>query len=67
MIVYLDPDDYKEETKKRQEIKQAPMPAPKPASRLGSQRKDRKRNLKVDGMKTTAGFFPRDRGNYNGE
>ena len=30
MIVYLDPDDYKEETKKKQEIKASPAPAPRP-------------------------------------
>jgi hypothetical protein len=59
MIVYLDPDDYKEDTRKRQEIKKLP-PDPRP----NTQARNRRRNLKVDGMRTAAGFYPKDRGSY---
>lgn len=57
MIVYLDPDDYKEDTRKKKEIKKLP-PEPRPNTQ---DKKGRKRNLRVEGMKTAAGFYPRDR------
>ena len=72
MIVYLDPDDYKEETKKKQEKKETPPPSREPArpgtQRPGSQqRRDRKRTPKVDAMRTTGNFYPRDRGHQSSE
>lgn len=58
MIVYLDPDDYKEDTRRKQEkIKEINMPRPESQQRGGV----RRRNIRTDGMKTAANFFPRDR------
>jgi len=58
MIVYLDPDDYKEDTRRKQEkIKEVNMPRPESQQRGGP----RRRNIRTEGMKTAANFYPRDR------
>ena len=58
MIVYLDPDDYKEETRKKQEIRQVPMPVPRPGS---NQQRNMRRKNRTNGMKTAVGFFPQEK------
>ena len=57
MIVYLDPEDYKEEARKKQEKKMA-VPA-RPTTNQ-NERKAR-RNMRTDGMRTAAGFYPVDK------
>jgi hypothetical protein len=56
MIVYLDPDDYKEDARKKQEIKKI-SPDPRPTT----QGRGRRQQPRVDGMRTSAGFYPRER------
>lgn len=74
--MYLDPDDYKEEflRKREQKLKEkekeqysTPQNKKEEYMRPVTQMKSSRRNLKVDGMKTGANFYPRIRGPQNHE
>ncbi len=76
LIVYLDPDDYKEEflRKREQKLKEkekeqkefsTPQIKKEDYMRPVTQMKSSRRNLKVDGMRTGANFYPRARGPQN--